>query len=54
MEIEEIDVFIEGAEDELKKLTAEKRSVLNKKGMSKNSKAAKLEPIEEGLTMLRS
>jgi len=54
MEIEEIDVLIEGAEAELKTLQAEKRSTLNKKGLSKGAKAARLEPLEEGLTMLRA
>ena len=45
--------MIEGHEDQLKKLYAEKRSINNKKGMSKNAKAVKLEPIENDLTMLR-
>jgi len=54
MEIEEIDVLIEGAEAELKTLQAEKRSTLNKKGLSKGARAARLEPLEEGLTMLRA
>ena len=54
MEIEEVDVLIEGAEAELKTLQAAKRSTLNKKGLSKGARAARLAPLEEGLTMLRA
>lgn len=53
MEIEEIDVMIEGAEAEMEQLVAERRAIQRKKVMTDQQKKIKYEPIDQRLTELR-
>ena len=54
MEVEEVEALIEKADRELKMGEDAKKKILRQKGQTKKAQDAKLQPIEEGLVMLRA
>lgn len=54
MEIEEVEALIEKADRELKMGEDAKKKIMRQKGQTKKAQDAKLQPIEEGLVMLRA